>query len=52
MIIYAYVMEVSVAALFAGGIIPGILVGMGLMIMTRLMANKYEFPPAKRFVIE
>ena len=52
MIIYAYVMEVSVAALFAGGIIPGILVGMGLMIVTRLMANKYEFPPAKRFVIE
>ena len=31
MIIYAYVMEVSVAALFAGGIIPGVLVGLGLM---------------------
>ena len=39
MIIYAYVMEVSVAALFAGGIIPGILVGMGLMIMTRLRGD-------------
>lgn len=48
MIIYAYVMEVSVAALFAGGIIPGVLVGLGLMTVTRLMANRYEYPPAKR----
>lgn len=50
MIIYAYVMEVSVAALFAGGIIPGVMVGLGLMIVTRLMANRYEYPPAKRVV--
>ncbi|MGI9355863.1 MAG: TRAP transporter large permease [Rhizobiaceae bacterium] len=52
MIIYAYVMEVSVAALFAGGIIPGVLVGVGLMVVTRLMANRYEYPPAKRFVAD
>jgi len=50
MIIYAYVMEVSVAALFAGGVIPGILVGLGLMIVTRLMANRYDYPPASRVV--
>ena len=50
MIIYAYVMEVSVAALFAGGIVPGILVGLGLMIVTRVMANHYDYPPAKRYV--
>ncbi|NKC16527.1 MAG: TRAP transporter large permease subunit [Gammaproteobacteria bacterium] len=48
MIIYAYVMEVSVAALFAGGIIPGVLVGLGLMTITRLMANRYDYPPAKK----
>ena len=48
MIIYAYVMEVSVAALFAGGIVPGLLVGLGLMGVTRLVANRYEFPPAER----
>ena len=48
MIIYAYVMEVSVAALFAGGIVPGLLVGGGLMIVTRLMANRYDYPPASR----
>ncbi len=50
MIIYAYVMEVSVAALFAGGIIPGILVGLGLMVVTRLMANHYDYPPAKKVI--
>lgn len=52
MIIYAYVMEVSVAALFAGGIIPGLLVGVGLMIVTRVMANHYDFPPAKKISLE
>ncbi len=52
MIIYAYVMEVSVAALFAGGILPGILVGVGLMIVTRLMANHYNYPPARKVTPE
>lgn len=48
MIIYAYTMEISVAALFAAGVIPGILVGLGLMGMTTLMAKKYDFPVAGR----
>lgn len=51
MIIYAYVMGESVAALFLGGIVPGILVGVGLMIMVRLLADKYELPAAKRVVL-
>ena len=46
MIIYAYVMEVSVAALFAGGIIPGILVGLGLMLVVSAMARGGKMPPA------
>lgn len=46
MIIYAYVMGESVAALFLAGIIPGILVGIGLMIMVKFMADKYNFPVA------
>ncbi|CUB04277.1 TRAP transporter large permease [Marinomonas fungiae] len=46
MIIYAYTMEVSVAALFAAGIVPGIMIGGGLMIMIALMAKKYDFPVA------
>lgn len=44
MIIYAYVMGESVAALFLGGMIPGILVGVGLMLMTAYMARKHGFP--------
>ncbi|MEX0348409.1 MAG: TRAP transporter large permease [Paracoccaceae bacterium] len=51
MIIYAYVMGESVAALFLAGIVPGILVGVGLMVMVRLMADRYELPPAQRVVL-
>ena len=50
MIIYAYVMEVSVAALFAGGIVPGLLVGLGLMGVTRLLADRHAFPEATRLL--
>jgi tripartite ATP-independent transporter DctM subunit len=48
MIIYAYVMGESVAALFLAGIVPGILVGIGLMLVVKLMADKYDFPVASR----
>ena len=51
MIIYAYVMGESVAALFLAGIVPGVLVGVGLMIMVRLLADKYDLPEAKRLVL-
>jgi TRAP-type C4-dicarboxylate transport system permease large subunit len=50
MIIYAYVMGESVAALFLAGIVPGLLVGIGLMIMVRLMADRYDLPKAERIV--
>ncbi|MCP4317311.1 MAG: TRAP transporter large permease [Hyphomicrobiales bacterium] len=46
MIIYAYVMGESVAALFLAGIVPGILVGVGLMLMTAWMAKSNDFPAA------
>jgi TRAP-type C4-dicarboxylate transport system permease large subunit len=52
MIIYAYVMGESVAALFLAGIVPGILVGVGLMVMVRLTADKYDLPAAKRVVLQ
>jgi len=52
MIIYAYVMGESVAALFLAGIVPGILVGLGLMVMVRLTADKYDLPAAKRVVLQ
>ena len=46
MIIYAYVMGESVAALFLAGIIPGLMVGISLMVMVRLLSNRYELPKA------
>ncbi len=50
MIIYAYVMGESVAALFLAGIVPGIMVGAGLMLMVRLLADRYDLPKAERIV--
>ncbi len=50
MIIYAYVMGESVAALFLAGIVPGVLVGGGLMVMVWLMADRHELPKAERIV--
>ncbi|HSF62938.1 MAG TPA: TRAP transporter large permease [Paracoccaceae bacterium] len=47
MIIYAYVMGESVAALFLAGIVPGILIGVALMITIKLMANHYGLPQAQ-----
>ncbi len=48
MIIYAYVMGESVAALFLAGIVPGIMVGVCLMLMIKVMADRYDFPVASR----
>ncbi|MEO9775283.1 TRAP transporter large permease [Roseibium sp.] len=50
MIIYAYVMGESVAALFLAGIVPGVMVGIGLMLVVRVMADKYDLPKAQRIV--
>jgi TRAP-type C4-dicarboxylate transport system permease large subunit len=50
MIIYAYVMGESVAALFLAGIVPGVMVGIGLMLVVKLMANRYDLPKAERIV--
>lgn len=48
MIIYAYVMGESVAALFLAGIVPGIMVGVGLMIMVALRADRWNLPQTGR----
>jgi tripartite ATP-independent transporter DctM subunit len=46
MIIYAYVMGESVAALFLAGLVPGVLIGLALMALIRLMADRYDLPAA------
>ena len=50
MIIYAYVMGESVAALFLAGVVPGVLVGVGLMVMVRVLADRYDLPKAQRVI--
>ena len=46
MIIYAFVMNVSVAGLFAAGIVPGVLVCGGLMAVTAFLAKRRGYPVA------
>lgn len=48
MIIYAFVMNVSVAGLFAAGIVPGLLVCGGLMGVTALLAGRRGLPVASK----
>lgn len=44
LIIYAFLSSTSVARLFLAGIVPGILVGVSLMIYNRMVADRYNFP--------
>jgi tripartite ATP-independent transporter DctM subunit len=44
MVIYGATMGVSIAGLFAAGIIPGVLIGVGLMIYTAIISNKRKYP--------
>ncbi len=48
MIIYAFIMNVSVGGLFAAGIVPGFLVAAGLMLMTSRIAKARDYPVASR----
>jgi tripartite ATP-independent transporter DctM subunit len=44
MVIYGSIMQVSVAAMFLGGLVPGILMALMLMAMVHVMAEKHNFP--------
>jgi tripartite ATP-independent transporter DctM subunit len=44
MLIYAHVMGVSVAALFLAGVIPGILMGLMLMVTTAIISKRRKYP--------
>jgi tripartite ATP-independent transporter DctM subunit len=46
MILYAFIMNVSVGGLFAAGMVPGLLVGLGLMLMTWYLAKRRNYPVA------
>jgi tripartite ATP-independent transporter DctM subunit len=46
MILYAFIMNVSVAGMFLAGIAPGLLICIGLMIVTSRIAKKRNYPVA------
>jgi len=48
MILYAFIMNVSVAGLFAAGLVPGLMIAAGLMIMTSFLARRRSYPVANR----
>ncbi len=48
LVIYAFLSETSVGRLFLGGIVPGILTGVALMIFNRIVAEKRGFPSEPR----
>lgn len=50
MVIYSMVAGgVSVGALFMAGILPGIILGVSLMIYSYIMARKYDYPVGEKF---
>ncbi|MCB1460022.1 MAG: TRAP transporter large permease, partial [Nitratireductor sp.] len=46
MVLYAFVMNVSVAGLFLAGFVPGLMVGVGLMVLTAWFARTRNYPVA------
>ncbi len=48
MVIYAYIMQINVAALFAAGCIPGLIIGIGLMIVNQWVAKHRNYPVSER----
>jgi len=48
MVIYAYIMQLNVAALFAAGCIPGLIIGIGLMLANYVVARQRKYPVAER----
>src|SRR6056300_618787 len=43
MVVYAYIMEISVAALFLAGVVPGLLTGVGLMTVVSIIARRRKY---------
>ncbi|UYG97724.1 TRAP transporter large permease [Cytobacillus firmus] len=52
MIIFAGLTNASVGALFLGGIVPGILVGLGMMLFVYVMALKKGYPRSDRATVQ
>ncbi len=49
MILYAVMADTSVVKLFVAGIVPGVLAGMGLMLISYIYARRYNWPVEEVF---
>ncbi len=52
LVVYGFLSNTSVARLFLGGIIPGILVGISLMIFNRIYAVRFNIPTQPRATVK
>ena len=52
MVVYAGVTNVSVAALFFSGLLPGIFLGVGMMLVVAIKGKKLNFPKEKRVPVK
>jgi C4-dicarboxylate transporter, DctM subunit len=48
MVIYGAMAEVSVGALFLGGVVPGVLMGVAIMVIIYILATRRGYPAEKR----
>jgi len=48
MVVYAYIMNVSVGGLFLAGFVPGILCGLGLMVATKIIGERRNYPKREK----
>ena len=48
LVVYAYLSSTSVARLFLAGVVPGVLVGLSLMVFNRFYATRFEIPVEPR----
>ncbi len=44
MVLYALISDASIGYLFLGGVVPGVLLGIGFMVMNSLIARRRDFP--------
>jgi len=47
-VVYSLLSSTSVAALFLGGVVPGVMIAIGLMIATYIIARRRNFPRGER----
>jgi tripartite ATP-independent transporter DctM subunit len=48
LVIYAYISGTSVGRMFLGGMLPGIIIGLSLMVTNYILSYKYDFPRVER----